>query len=90
MEFDSKYIAGWVNTMTPQRTIQELNRLNKDVKNFCEKNGIEFLNANKHISWVDTDFADPMHFSDAGSQKFAKFLAESLIEVDLLSSSIAE
>ncbi len=76
---DLDYLAGWLLGLEPEAAAQELERLN-DVLRAMGRNDpdVRVWDAATVVDWQDRHFADPMHFSAAGSELFASALAEQI------------
>jgi lysophospholipase L1-like esterase len=75
---DLKYLAQWLPALEPQAAPTELERLNQELYALAAEPGVQLVDAATRIPWQDEDFADPLHFSDRGSERFANFLAGAL------------
>jgi lysophospholipase L1-like esterase len=75
---DLKYLAQWLPALEPQAAPAELERLNQELRAMAGEPGVQLVDAAARIPWQDEDFADPLHFSDRGSERFASFLAAAL------------
>jgi len=75
---DLKYLAQWLPALVPQAAPGELERLNEEQRAWRGQDGVQVVDAAARIGWQDQDFADPLHFSGRGSERFAEFLAGEL------------
>jgi lysophospholipase L1-like esterase len=75
---DLKYLAQWLPGLVPEAAPGELDRLNEVLRARRGDEGVQLVDAAVRIGWQDDDFADPLHFSDRGSERFADFLAAEL------------
>jgi lysophospholipase L1-like esterase len=76
---DLKYLAQWLPGLAPEAAPGELERLNEVQRAMRGEEGVQLVDAAARIGWQDEDFADPLHFSDRGSERFAEFLAAELV-----------
>jgi hypothetical protein len=53
--------------------------LNGALRSFAADDGVQLVDAAARLRWQDEDFADPLHFSERGSERFADFLAAELL-----------
>jgi lysophospholipase L1-like esterase len=75
---DLKYLAQWLPGLVPEAAPGELERLNEAQRALRGDEGVQLVDAAAQIGWQDEDFADPLHFSDRGSERFAEYLAREL------------
>ncbi|HEY6322348.1 MAG TPA: SGNH/GDSL hydrolase family protein [Thermoanaerobaculia bacterium] len=75
---DLQYLAQWLPGLAPEAAPGELERLNDVLRARRADEGVQLVDAAAGIGWQDEDFADPLHFSDRGSERFAGFLAAAL------------
>lgn len=75
---DLEYLAQWLPGLAPAAAPGELERLNDVLRSRRKDEGVQLVDAAARIGWQDEDFADPLHFSDRGSERFAGFLAAEL------------
>jgi lysophospholipase L1-like esterase len=75
---DLKYLAQWLPALAPEAVPGELERLNGALRAMRGEAGVRIADAAARIDWRDEDFADPLHFSPQGSERFAAFLAAEL------------
>ncbi len=75
---DLKYLAQWLPGLVPDAAPGELERLNEVLRARRADEGVQLVDAAARMGWQDEDFADPLHFSDRGSERFAGFLAAEL------------
>jgi lysophospholipase L1-like esterase len=75
---DLKYLAQWLPALLPESAPSELDRLNAALRSLPAQDGVLLVDAAARIGWQDEDFADPLHFSAGGSERFADFLAREL------------
>jgi lysophospholipase L1-like esterase len=75
---DLRYLAQWLPGLAPEAAPGELERLNDVLRARRADEGVQLVDAAARIGWQDEDFADPLHFSDRGSERFAGFLATAL------------
>jgi lysophospholipase L1-like esterase len=75
---DLKYLAQWLPALEPEAAPAELARLNQALSALATEPGVQLIDAADRIPWQDEDFADPLHFSDRGSERFADYLARNL------------
>ncbi len=75
---DLKYLAQWLPALLPEAAPSELERLNSALRALSGQEGAQLVDAAARIGWQDDDFADPLHFSERGSERFAEFLAREL------------
>jgi len=86
LETDRAYLLQWVGGLDADTTVTELERFNAVLRGLAADGNAHLADAAIEISWSDEDFADPMHFSGRGSQRFAEYLATQ-IDSRLLGSS---
>jgi lysophospholipase L1-like esterase len=75
---DLKYLAQWLPALVPDTAPAALDRLNQEVRALRGEEGVQVIDAAARVAWEDEDFADPLHFSDRGSDRLAGFLAAEL------------
>ena len=75
---DLKYLAQWLPGLLSEAAPGELERLNQTLRAMAGDEDVQVLDAAARLGWQDDDFADPLHFSDRGSRRFAAFLAAEL------------
>jgi lysophospholipase L1-like esterase len=75
---DLKYLAQWLPGLVPEAAPGELERLDDVLRAMRGDDGVQLVDAAARIGWQDEDFADPLHFSDRGSARFAEYLAAEL------------
>lgn len=75
---DLRYLAQWLPGLAPAAAPGELERLNQVLRALGAGEGMQVVDAAARAGWRDEDFADPLHFSDRGSERFADFLAAEL------------
>ena len=75
---DRAWLARWYPELEPAAAPGELERLNEVTRALGREGGALILDVAARIHWDDADFADPLHFSAAGSEKLARFLAAQL------------
>jgi lysophospholipase L1-like esterase len=75
---DLKYLAQWLPGLVPEVAPGELERLNGALRAMRGEDGVRVVDAAARMGWRDEDFADPLHFSPQGSERFAEFLAAEL------------
>ncbi len=78
LDGDRSYLAGWIPGLPPDRVAIELERVNAVLRHVASDTGAHLVDAAHAFDWLDTDFPDPMHFSAAGSERFAHFLRSRL------------
>ena len=76
---DLEYLAQWLPGLLPAAAPGELERLNGALRSFAADDGVQLVDAAARLRWQDEDFADPLHFSERGSERFADFLAAELL-----------
>ncbi|HYL04878.1 MAG TPA: SGNH/GDSL hydrolase family protein [Thermoanaerobaculia bacterium] len=76
---DLKYLAQWLPGLVPEAVPAELEKLNEVQRAMRGEGGVQVVDAAARIGWQDEDFADPLHFSDRGSERFAEFLSTELL-----------
>jgi lysophospholipase L1-like esterase len=75
---DLMYLSQWLPGLVAEAAPGELERLNEAQRALRGEDGVQLVDAAARIGWQDEDFADPLHFSDRGSERFAEFLAGEL------------
>jgi len=85
-EHDLYYFKEWLPSLESKRVPVEMERLNDTLRVLASENHLLLFDAPNDVLWTDADFADPMHFSAAGSRKFSKYLAHKIKETEALSS----
>jgi lysophospholipase L1-like esterase len=75
---DREYLARWVPGLTPESAPGELERFNEVLRRLGRDGAAVTVDAAALAGWQDADFADPLHFSAAGSEKLARLLAGTL------------
>jgi lysophospholipase L1-like esterase len=78
---DHGYIASWVPGLTPEAIVDGLARNNAAAAAIGTTSGARFFDPFAAGAFRDADFADPFHFSAAGSQKMAESLAPVVREI---------
>ncbi len=76
---DLEYLAGWLGGLAPEAAPLELERLNDVLRAVAQDPTIGLWDAAAEVDWQDRHFADPMHFSAAGSELFAMGMAEQVL-----------
>jgi len=74
-EADREWLKGWAPGLTPEGYIAGLARYNAVAKKLGDEGPAVFVDPFAGGGFSDEDFADPCHFSAAGSGKFARRLA---------------
>ena len=77
-EADLHYLEGWYPRLDPLAAAPELERLNEVTRAVGAASGVEVLDLSRDVAWDDADFADPLHYSQAGRAKIVAFLAPRL------------
>src|SRR5258706_10099151 len=72
---DDEWLESWTPGLTPTGYKRGLARYDAAAKHVAESAGAFFLDPFAGGSFGDEDFADPLHFSSAGSERFARLLA---------------
>lgn len=72
---DRGYIASWVPGLTPAAIVEGLARNNAAAQAVAADTSAHFFDLFASGAFQDADFADPFHFSVAGSRKMAEALA---------------
>lgn len=75
---DHAYLAQWIEGLEPAAVPSQLSRLNAVLRKIGRDQSVVLVDAAADVGWEDGDFADPMHFSARGSERMARFMAESL------------
>jgi lysophospholipase L1-like esterase len=75
---DRAYLAQWVPGLEPDAAPGELERFNNVLRALGRDGTAVLLDAAAEAGWQDADYADPLHFSAAGSEKLARYLAARL------------
>ena len=75
---DLAYLGQWLPGLLPAAAPGELERLNGALRLLGREDGVQLVDAAARIRWQDDDFADPLHFSARGSERFSDFLAAEL------------
>jgi lysophospholipase L1-like esterase len=80
---DLKYLAQWLPGLQPEAAPAQLERLNAVLRSLPATDAgasgdVYLLDAAASVPWQDEDFADPLHFSDQGSERLAAYLAGAL------------
>jgi lysophospholipase L1-like esterase len=73
--FDETYIESWSPGLTAGGYIEGLTRYSQAARSVANAEGATFVDPFADGAFTDQDFADPFHFSPAGSRKFALRLA---------------
>jgi lysophospholipase L1-like esterase len=73
---DLAYLAEWIPGLEPETVPVELERLNQAMRLVASGTDAVLADVAREVPWSDGDFADPMHFSAAGSARMAGFLAD--------------
>ena len=72
---DLAYLAGWLPGLDPAAAPAQLGRFNDVLRRLGDGRHAVLADAASEVGWTDGDFADPMHFSAAGSARLAAYLA---------------
>ncbi len=78
---DRDYLAGWLAGLEPEAAPAALEELNGVLRRVAQDQEALLVDAAREIDWRDEHFADPMHFSAAGSRRFAELVASRLAPV---------
>lgn len=84
-DFDRAYLESWTPGLTVAGYFDGLGRYNAAARALAAEGVAAFVDPFEGGGFSDEDFADPVHFSAAGSRKFAARLAEEvrrLLEAD--------
>lgn len=73
--FDEAYIESWSPGLTAGGYLEGLKRYGEAARSVASGEGAYFIDPFAEDAFTDQDFADPFHFSAAGSRKFALRLA---------------
>ncbi len=72
---DREYYESWTPGLTFAGAERALARYNTVSRGLADGDGVFFLDPFASGAFVDADFADPVHFSEAGGDRFAGVLA---------------
>jgi lysophospholipase L1-like esterase len=72
------YLAQWIEGLEPTEASKQLERFNSVLRSLSREGPALLIDVAEEVPWEDTDFTDPMHFSDRGSERMATFMADSL------------
>jgi lysophospholipase L1-like esterase len=72
---DNEWLRGWTPGLTSAGYLAGLARYNAVAKKLGDEGAALFLDPFAGGAFGDADFLDPVHFSAAGSEKFARLLA---------------
>jgi lysophospholipase L1-like esterase len=78
---DRDYLAGWLAGLDPGAAPAALEELNDVLREVAAEEGVLLVDAARELEWRDEHFADPMHFSAAGSRQLAELIAARLAPV---------
>jgi lysophospholipase L1-like esterase len=78
---DREYLAGWLAGLDPGAAPAALEVLNDVFRRVAEEDEVLLVDAAGELEWRDEHFADPMHFSAAGSRQLAELVASRLAPV---------
>lgn len=73
---DLAYLAQWIPGLEPEMVPTELERLNDAMRLVASDGDAVVADVARDVAWSDADFADPMHFSAAGSARMAGFVSD--------------
>jgi lysophospholipase L1-like esterase len=72
---DGEYLESWAPGLTPTGFQRALARYAVAARSVADRSGASFLDPFASGAFGDEDYADPFHFSTAGSERFAALLA---------------
>jgi lysophospholipase L1-like esterase len=72
---DELIMNQWIPGLDSEAVPAELERLNDVLRRIAASGAAAIADAAREVAWDDADFADPMHFTQVGSRKLARYLA---------------
>lgn len=72
---DLDWLAGWYPGLKPEAVPHELERLNDALRRLRSESVGTLADADREIAWTDSDFGDPLHYTDEGRRKLVEYLA---------------
>jgi lysophospholipase L1-like esterase len=73
-DVDALIMQQWVPGLAAGDAPRELERFNDVLRRIAASGDADLADAAREVAWSDADFADPMHFTAAGSAKLAAYL----------------
>jgi lysophospholipase L1-like esterase len=73
---DLEWLGSWVPGLTHEGYVRGLERFNDAARSVADENGELFFHPFTTSAFSDDDYADPVHFSAKGSERFARILAD--------------
>lgn len=75
---DLAYLGQWIEGLEPSAVGDQLERFNGVLRRLSHDGAAVLVDAAVDVEWRDSDFADPMHFSSAGSERMAAYMSDAL------------
>jgi len=74
--FTASWSSGWI-PLVPDKDVKALmEAMNADLAEVARQTGTLFVDQPLSIDWLDSDFVDSGHFSEAGARKFVRAIAD--------------
>lgn len=72
---DLTWLAGWYPGLAPEAVPRELEKLDEVLRRLGSEGVGTLADASREIPWADTDFGDPLHYTEEGRRKLVEYLA---------------
>jgi lysophospholipase L1-like esterase len=77
---DRALIGIWIPGLAPAAVPDQMEKINDVLRRLATNPGARMVDLTRDAGWQDADFGDPWHFSATGSERFARLLADPVLQ----------